>query len=75
MSDEAGMGFLEEKPGVKSATRLSALAMTAGALCIVLAACVVAIRGGPDAATIIGVLAAPLVPLAAGIWAALKERD
>ena len=75
MTDTEDMGFLEEKPGARSMTRLSVLIMTIGAFLIVLAICVAAVRGGSDAAGIITALGVPLVPLAAGIWGALKERD
>lgn len=65
-------GFLEESPGVRSMTRLCALLMACGALLLLLTICAVALWK-PDA-TVIASLAAPLVPLAGGLWGALRER-
>lgn len=69
------VGFLEESPGVKSMTRLCAAAMTLGVLIIIVSVAIVAVRGKDSAVTIITAAAAPLIPLAGGIWAALKERE
>ena len=68
------VGFLEEAPGVKSMTRLCAAALTVGALIIIIAVAIVAVQGKESAVAIITAAIAPLAPLAAGIWAALKVR-
>ena len=67
-------GYLEEAPGVKSMTRLSALLMVFGCLGLVAVIGVVAITRPEQAAGIIAAIGVPLVGLAAGIWGALKER-
>ena len=71
---ETTTGFLEEAPGVKSMTRLCAAALTIGALIIIVAVAIVAVKGDDSAVAIITAAIAPLVPIAGGIWAALKER-
>ena len=68
-------GFLEESPGVKSATRLAALAMTAAVVLLCLALAAYLLTSESPSATVIGALAAPLAPLAGGIFAALKVRN
>lgn len=74
MGDELVVGFFHEASGERSMTRLLAFAMACGVLLLVLAAVVVGIRGGAGAPAVIAALAAPAAPLAAGIWAALRER-
>lgn len=67
-------GFLEESAGVRSMTRLCALLMVVGCLGIVAAIVWVALKR-PDAQSVITALGVPLVPLAGGVWGALKERS
>ena len=74
MGNATLIGFLEEEPGVKSMARLAVAGLTIAALFLAAAAAYVAVRSRPDAAAIIGALAAPLSALAAGIFAALKMR-
>jgi hypothetical protein len=61
------VGFTEERPGVKSSTRLSALVMTAVSALMGVTACVVAIAGifGENAAMAAGIIAAIAAPAAA----------
>ena len=72
---EPRSGFLEESPGHKSATRLAALAMTAAIVGLVVALAAYVLVARPPEAAVIGAVAAPIAPLAAGVWAALKERE
>lgn len=65
-------GFLEESPGVRSMARLAVLLQSIGVLLLIATISAVALCK-PDA-TVIASLAAPLVPLAAGIFGALRER-
>jgi hypothetical protein len=67
-------GFLEESPGVRSSTRLYAGLITVGVLGLIGTICYVAIKK-PDPDGTIAALAAPLVPLCAGLWGALRERS
>lgn len=67
-------GFLEESPGVRSMTRLTAALLIAGVLVLVVAIAVVAVRGGENAAGVIAAIGAPMLGLAGGIWGALRER-
>lgn len=67
-------GFLEESPGVHSATRLIALLMVVGCLALVAVIGAVALLKPEQAPGIIAAIGVPLVGLAAGIWGALKER-
>lgn len=67
-------GFLEEAPGVKSSTRLYAGLIMVGVLALIGTICYVAIKN-PSPEGTIAALAAPLVPLCAGLWGALRERS
>ena len=68
------IGFLQERPGVWSITRLVAAGLGAGSVLAVLTACGVAIRGGEHAAGIIAALSTCSASSGAGAWAALRER-
>ena len=48
--------------------------MAVAAFLIALAACVAAIKNGEHAASIIVAITGPLVPLAGGVFGALRER-
>lgn len=68
-------GFLEESPGVKSATRLTALILACGAVLPLAWACAaLALRDPKDAAGPIAAMGAVIAGLAVGIWGALRER-
>lgn len=72
-------GFLEESPGVRSMTRLAVLLASLGVLVLTLALAAYLLAAKPltDAPPDSGVIAAlgvPLVALAGGVWAALRER-
>lgn len=76
MSAATGItGFLEEAPGVRSIVRLTAAEMVGCIIALVIAAIVVAIKGGADAAGIIAALSSMVAGLSAGVWAALKVRN
>ena len=49
---ETTTGFLEEAPGVKSMTRLCAAALTVGALIIIVAVAIVAVKGDDSAVVV-----------------------
>lgn len=68
------IGFLEEAPGVKSMARLAVLLQAIGILLLSLALAVYLVIARPPDAAVIGAFAAPLAPLAGGIWGALKTR-
>lgn len=65
-------GFLEESEGVRSATRLAALAMAGGVLVLVVSLAVY-IHRSPDGG-VIAAVGSVIAGLAAGTWAALKVR-
>lgn len=69
------VGFTEEAPGVRSATRLTALLLVAGCLLLTLAAALAAWRSNEHSAGIIAGLAAPIAALAGGAWGAMRERS
>lgn len=68
------IGFLEESAGVRSMTRLAVAALVVGILALIAAICVVAAKGGDQAAGIIAAIGGVMIPLAGGIWGALHER-
>jgi hypothetical protein len=68
------VGFLEELPGHFSMTRLLALMAGIGGFLVLLTCCVVALKGGSEAAGIIAALAALYAGAMAGVWSAIKER-
>jgi hypothetical protein len=68
------IGFLEESPHVRSATRLIALLMALGCLALVAVIGAVALLRPEQAPGIIAAIGVPLVGLAGGTWGALKER-
>jgi hypothetical protein len=65
--------FVSDPDGAGSSVRLIALSLSIGALAIVATICRVAIAH-PSPEGTVAALAAPLTPLLAGIWAALRER-
>lgn len=67
-------GFLEEAPGVKSATRLLACAAGFGGFVVLLTCIFVATRDSANSAGIIAALSAASAGAFAGAWAAIKER-
>ena len=73
------VGFLEEADGVRSIARLAVLLQSIGVLilCVALGIYLLGAKAftgaGPDAG-VIASFAAPLAPLAGGIWGALKQR-
>lgn len=68
-------GFLEETPGVRSMTRLTAAVLLVVLVCVAVAAIIVALKGGEHAAGIVGASGTLVLGLAGGIWGALKERQ
>lgn len=69
------IGFLEEAPGVRSMVRLTAAELVACIAALVVAAIVVAIKGGDHAAAIIAALGGVIGVLAGGVFGALKVRN
>lgn len=65
--------FWEEAPGVQSMTRLCAFLIVLGVLGLIAAVIWVAVTR-PEPEGTIAALAAPLVPMLAGLWGALRER-
>jgi len=67
-------GFLEESPGVKSMTRLCAALLVSAVLLLAIALAVYLLTADTPNAGVITAFAAPMVPLAGGVWGALHER-
>ena len=75
MTTPPAVGFLEESANVRSMSRALAACSMAGLLALTGAVVVVALRGGEEAPGVIAALAGYATPLAAGMWAALRERS
>lgn len=69
------LGFLQDRHGDKSSTRLTILQLTGCVIALTLAVCVVAFRGGEYASPIITAISGPLLGLGATIVGAISQRN